>query len=114
MTIEPVTSLADLEFKAKADKHYEQLAVLGCKSIMYGTCRIRTYKNAIKKLHEIAVANRGYADSCQFIMKHVNSNCHRIVPIVPQPPVCEVVKKLKAKNVRKKSIRKIVRRRKSV
>lgn len=120
MTITPVTSLADLEFKVKTDKHYEQLAILGCKSITFGASRIKTYKYAIKKLYEIAEANgtSTMSNGCGFIMTYLNQNCNRIVPI--QPPISaeekqkkgkEIVNKLnKLKNVRKKSIRKIARR----
>lgn len=94
--ITPVTSLADLEFKAKTDKRYEQLAILGCKSVTYGNSRIKTYKNAIKKLHQIAVESKSfYQDShcCDFIMQYINSNSNKIQPIVECTPVSVLVKK---------------------
>jgi len=117
MTIKPVTSLADLEFKAKADKHYEQLAILGCKSLDWNS-RIKTYPAAIKKLHQVAVNHD--PNSCQAVIYHVNSGCNKIKPIkdsvaelIKKKEVTRIIdnlKKIKKANVTKKTVKKIRRR----
>ena len=88
MTIKQVTSLADLEFKAKTDRHYQQLAILGCRSLDYNS-RVKTYPAAIRRLHKIAFDNN--PDSCSAVIHHVNQNCNKIKP--EKDPVSELIKK---------------------
>lgn len=65
--IEPITSLADLEFRAKTDNSYKKLAVLGLNSFGF---TYKSYSHAIKKLHFIKT-NWGYMD-CVYITERIN------------------------------------------
>ena len=98
MIIDPVTSLADLEFKVKTNKYYKQLAILGCRRIGY---YVRTYELAMKNLHISA----GGFKSCEPIIQEVNCCCDRIVE-EKQPTAEELIKrkyvKLKVNNLKKK------------
>jgi hypothetical protein len=92
MTITKVTSLADLEFKAKTDRHYQQLAILGCKSF---NCNIKTYPAAIRRLHEIAFENN--PECCSTVINCVNQNCNKIKP--EKDPVSVLVKKKEVERI---------------
>ncbi len=94
MTITKVTSLADLEFKAKTDRHYQQLAILGCKSLDYNSC-VKTYPAAIRRLHKIAFENN--PECCSAVIHHVNQNCNKIKP--EQDPVSVLVKKKEVERI---------------
>ena len=94
MTINKVTSLADLEFKAKTDRHYQQLAILGCKSLDYNS-RVKTYPAAIRRLHKIAFENN--PECCSAVIHHVNQNCNKIKP--EQDPVSVLVKKKEVERI---------------
>ena len=94
MTINKVTSLADLEFKAKTDRHYQQLAILGCRSLDYNS-RVKTYPAAIRRLHAIALGNN--PDSCETVIHHVNQNCNKIKP--EKDPVSVLVKKKEVERI---------------
>ncbi len=98
MTIKPVTSLADLEFKAKTDKHYQQLAILGCRT--WDGSRIRLYSTAIKKLQESSVGYNPH--SCQSIVKVINESCNKIKPekdtatiLIKKKEVARIIENLK-------------------
>jgi len=114
MTIPPVTSLADLEFKAKTDRHYQQLAILGYNSIEHAN--VKLYSTAIERLHKMAVSY-GYG-VCVPIIKYVNLQCNKIKP--EKDPAIELLKKKefmqvienlkKLRTVTKKDSKKIRRR----
>lgn len=116
MTIKPVTSLADLEFKAKTDKHYQQLTILGCAELGYPN--IKVYANAIKRLHKISINHN--PDSCQTVINYVNRNCNRIKPeknkvseLMKKKEVAKIVenlKKFRKKAVSRKAVKKVKRR----
>ncbi len=113
MTIPPVTSLADLEFKAKTDRHYQQLAILGCRA--WGGSNVKLYSTAIKRLHAISVGCN--PNSCKVVIGHVNEKCNKIKP--EKDPVSELIKKkevariienlkkLRKKPVTKKTVKRI-------
>ena len=117
MTIKQVTSLADLEFKAKTDRHYQQLAILGCRSLDYNS-RVKTYPAAIRRLHKIAFENN--PESCSQIIEYVNQNCNKIKPeqdpasvLAKKKEVERIIanlKKLSKATVTKKAVKKIRRR----
>ncbi len=116
MTIKPVTSLADLEFRAKTDKHYQQLAILGCRS--WEGSNVKLYSTAIKRIHDIAVNYN--PNSCQTIVNHINSHRFSIKPekdtvteLIKKKEVTRIIdnlKKMKRANVTKKAVKKIRRR----
>ena len=76
MTIKAVTSLADLEFKAKTNKRYQQLAVMGCRSIEWGLRKNVAYTTAMEKLHKFSIEND--PESCDYVVDIINRNRHRI------------------------------------
>lgn len=113
MTIKPVTSLADLEFKAKTDPYYRQLAILGCKSLIWN-CNIKTYPNAIKKIHEISIGNN--PESCDETICYINVYRDKIKPekdilteLLKKKEIKKIVDKLKKRRgvVTRKTVRKV-------
>jgi len=89
MTLVKVTSLADLVFKAKSDKYYKQLALLGARRCCNSDAKARaltTHEKVIEFLYTVS-ANHN-PDSCSAVVQEINSCCHRIVEeIEPTPPV---------------------------
>jgi len=67
MTIAPVTSLADLEFKAKTDDNYKQLAILGCGGFGYN---VKLYTTAIKRLNTTSTSLS--ESSCSYVTREIN------------------------------------------
>ena len=114
MTIPPVTSLADLEFKAKKSVYYKQLAVLGVQRIGY--CGIKTYPSAIKRLHRIAVERDG--STCDVVVYDINICCNRIKreensasKSINKKKAEAIIENLKKfKQVNRKTVKKIKRR----
>ena len=99
MTIDPITSLADLEFKAKTNKYYKQLAIIGCNQYMFGNKKVRTYPAAIKALHIISINHN--PNSCDAVVYGVNSYRDKIREI-KEPTSEELLKKQKNKELRDK------------
>jgi len=97
MIIGPVTSLADLEFKARTNKYYKQLAILGCDRIGYN---ISNYERVMKRLHWCSV-HWGYP-SCEPIIQEINFCCNLIVEEKPSTvKKLIIVKRKKYKSVKK-------------
>ena len=95
MTIKPVTSLADLEFKAKNDKNYQQLAILGCR-LLRSTCK--TYTGAIKKIYQISLEHD--PDSCTDVINILNKNCDKIKP--QKKKITKLSKKSPVKKIKRR------------
>jgi hypothetical protein len=107
MTINAVTSLADLEFKAKTDPHYKQLAVLGCRRLGYF---YKSYPHAIKKLHTIAQKPSAFGEvSCSRVIYEVNLCRGNIVREVKKPKKITAKKKTLSELMADKNVVKKVR-----
>ena len=67
MTLDKVTSLADLEFKAKTNKYYRQLDKMAAEQL-FGSRYSETYEKAMRYLHNDAF----YKDGCASIVTDIN------------------------------------------
>src|SRR5579862_5085853 len=96
VSILPITSLADLTFKASTDERYQQLAILGCRSLdCFG---VRTFEHAMEKLHCMGNLQNG----CKFMLPYINENCNKILVTrkskikAKSPSVSTLIKKKQA------------------
>lgn len=91
MTLDKVSSLADLEFRVKSNKYYKQLAILGAKRCCGSSVKlkeIKTYEQAIAFLHDVSIKHN--PNSCSAVVQEVNACCTKIVEEVePTPPTAE-------------------------
>lgn len=72
MTLDRVTSLADLAFKGKTDKYYRQLAIIT--AAFYGKGDLN-WKGAIAFLNQVAIDNN--PRSCESVVRDVNYICSK-------------------------------------
>lgn len=113
MTIPPITSLANLEFKAKADPYYRQLASLALENLGWYELA-KQYPQSIEKLFQLS-NNRGDVD-CMAYTNHINLFRTRITFIEPEKKKVDpeklkrVVESLRKKSVPVKRVRKILKR----
>lgn len=86
MTLDKVTSLADLAFKAKTNKYYRQLAVIGS-AYFRG--------NSLYRVQGKPVKDEVYAEALDFLVRQYKSdgydNCSTVVQRLNEL-TCEVVK----------------------
>lgn len=95
MSLKAITSLADLEFKAKTDEHYQQLAILGAQSLGYHSAK--DYQTAIEKLHYCSLNHN--PESCEAVVREVNHYLSHVKIVKPKPAVKPSRKKVRgAKN----------------
>ena len=80
MVIERVTSLADLAFRGKTDKHYRHLAVLTAN--YYGRADL-SWEKAMALLHEVASQDSG---TCVNVVRDVNYNRECVTDNWIEPP----------------------------
>jgi len=92
MTLDNVTSLADLEFRVKTNKYYKQLAIKTAKRCYGGYSaemnkKLKIYEEALAFLHKISIQHN--PDSCTSIVAELNYNSDKIVEEVEVAPVVE-------------------------
>lgn len=113
MTIPKITSLADLEFKAKTNPYYRQLARMALEQLGWHQIA-KQYPQSIEKLFQLS-KNHGFID-CSPYTNHINGFCDRITAIKPEKKVVDpeklktIIVGLKKKSVPIKRARKILRR----
>jgi len=99
MTLDSVTSLADLEFRVKTNKYYKQMAIKTAKRCYGGYSaemnkKLKIYEEALAFLHKISIQHN--PDSCASIVAELNCIRDKIVeeveptPVVEAAPVVEV------------------------
>lgn len=101
MTLDRVTSLADLVFRAKTNKYYKKLAIITAEWLGYN-CQT-TYEIALNSLYKVA-ATQGEA-GCQPVVNAVNnlrSDIQEDPEPVAVPIVDESIKKEKDEQLLKK------------
>ena len=101
MTLDKITSLADLVFRAKTNKYYKKLAIMTAEWLGY--TRQTTYEIALNTLYKVA-ATQGEA-GCQPVVNAVNnlrSDLQEDLEPVAVPIVDESIKKEKDERLLKK------------
>lgn len=106
MTLDKVTSLADLEFKVKTNKYYKQLALLGAKRCCSNMTKLKaltTHEKVMEFLHRVSTDHN--PGSCSAVVQEINHCCDKIkeevetplpVEATPTPSVTPASDKLKA------------------
>ena len=96
MRLDPITSLADLEFKAKTNKYYKQLAILGAEYMYIVGTKPPSFEEAMDGLCKIAKEHN--PNSCGSICATVNEVRNRVKEDVPpRPPIVAPVEPAKSK-----------------
>jgi hypothetical protein len=101
MTLDKVTSLADLVFKAKTNKYYKKLAIMTVEWLGYGNQT--TYEIALNSLYKVA-ANQGDS-GCQPVVNAINNlrrDVQEDLEPVASPIIDESIKKEKDEQLLKK------------
>jgi len=90
MTLDKVTSLADLEFKAKTNKYYRQMARQGarrcCTSVAVAN-GLTTHEKVMEFLHQVSIKHD--LNSCRAVVQEVNHCYNKIVEDVEPSPAVE-------------------------
>ena len=86
MTLDKITSLADLVFRAKTNKYYKKLAIMTAEWLGY--TRQTTYEIALNTLYKVA-ATQGEA-GCQPVVNAVN-NLRSDLQEDPEPVAVPIV-----------------------
>jgi hypothetical protein len=94
MTIDKVTSLADLAFKAKTNKYYKKLAIIAAE-YLGGYFEQKTYEYAINTLYRVARFND--PNSCLSVVNAINNLRNRVEE--NPDPVVERLKNIKKEDM---------------
>ena len=85
MTLDKITSLADLVFRAKTNKYYKKLAIMTAEWIGY--TRQTTYEIALNSLYKVAAIGEA---GCQPVVNAVN-NLRSDLQEDPEPVAVPIV-----------------------
>jgi hypothetical protein len=82
MTLERITSLADLVFKAKTNKYYKQLAIISARHLDISE-HPETYEQAIIIIAKVTLKHN--PDSCSDVVDAINSYRYDVKEDRPAP-----------------------------
>lgn len=92
MTLDKITSLADLEFRIKTNKYYKQMALLGAKRCCNTPSKIAlltTHEKVMEFLHKVSVEHN--VNSCSAVVAEINACRSKIVEDVAPSPAVEAI-----------------------
>ena len=105
MRLDPISSLADLAFKAIANKYYKQLAVISAQYLVVGSKPI-TFEDAMTALSKLRIEYG--VTTCKAVCDEINERRKYVKEDpIPAPPAAAVIAPEPAKTVEQEVMEKL-------